>query len=153
MTTIACDGQKVAADGLGCCGHEQSQTDVCKLKFSGNVIYGITGVRAMFDALIMWHKTGADSKNFPPLTGTDEHVSLLVFLSDHCLRFTNECPYPDEFPYPQAFGSGPEYATAAMALGATAREAVEVAARFDVYTGGEITEMTLPVNVATEAAE
>lgn len=38
-----------------------------------------------------------------------------------------------------AMGSGSNYALGAMAMGATARQAVAVAARFDVYTGGRVT--------------
>ena len=37
-----------------------------------------------------------------------------------------------------ADGSGRDFAIAAMALGRTARQAVALAARFDVYTGGGI---------------
>ncbi len=39
---------------------------------------------------------------------------------------------------PFAIGSGRDFALAAMDMGATAKEAVEVAARRDVYTGGTI---------------
>ena len=41
-----------------------------------------------------------------------------------------------------AVGSGEEYALAALDLGATAREAVEAAARRDIYTGGKVREIT-----------
>ena len=42
-----------------------------------------------------------------------------------------------------AVGSGRDFAIAAMHLGKTAREAVELACLYDIYTGGPITEITL----------
>lgn len=39
---------------------------------------------------------------------------------------------------PICIGSGSEYAYGALAMGATAAEAVEVASKYDLYTGGEI---------------
>ena len=42
-----------------------------------------------------------------------------------------------------AFGSGDAFAMGAMAMGATAEQAVEVATRFDVYSGGPITVLSL----------
>lgn len=42
-----------------------------------------------------------------------------------------------------AIGSGGSFATAAMHLGKSAKRAVEVAGELDLYTGGEIKEMTL----------
>lgn len=45
-------------------------------------------------------------------------------------------PVAQERPY--AIGSGTAFAFAAMDMGATAKQAVEVAARRDVYTGGTI---------------
>lgn len=54
-------------------------------------------------------------------------------------------PYPikDKF---YAVGSGAAYALAAMALGKSPREAVEIAAKFDPGTGGEIDVITLGRN-------
>ena len=37
-----------------------------------------------------------------------------------------------------AIGSGRDFAMAAIALGKNAREAVELAAQFDIYTGGDV---------------
>jgi len=42
-----------------------------------------------------------------------------------------------------ATGSGRDYAMAAMHMGKSAREAVELACVYDIYTGGPITEITL----------
>lgn len=42
-----------------------------------------------------------------------------------------------------AIGSGSPYALTAMHLGKSARQAVEVAKELDMYTGGDIKEMTL----------
>jgi ATP-dependent protease HslVU (ClpYQ) peptidase subunit len=42
-----------------------------------------------------------------------------------------------------AIGSGGDLAMGAMGAGATARQAVEIAARFDCFTGGKIDEFRL----------
>jgi hypothetical protein len=59
-------------------------------------------------------------------------------------------PYPikDKF---YAIGSGAAYALAAMALGKSPREAVEIAARFDPGTGGEIDVIKLGRNRAVKS--
>lgn len=44
---------------------------------------------------------------------------------------------------PFATGSGRDFALAAMDMGATAKEAVEIAAKRDVYTGGTIRTLTI----------
>lgn len=49
----------------------------------------------------------------------------------------------EEVPF-VATGSGRELALGAMAAGASAEEAVRIAAQFDVYTGGRITTLSLP---------
>jgi len=43
----------------------------------------------------------------------------------------------------RAFGSGGELALGAMAAGASAKEAVEIAIRLNVHTGGEVTVLGL----------
>jgi len=42
-----------------------------------------------------------------------------------------------------ALGSGWEWAMAAMALGKTAREAVEFAMKYDVFTGGSVESIVI----------
>lgn len=149
MTTIATDGKTVAADGLACCGDEPIARNVKKLRLSGTTLYGITGSAPVFDAAIAWHKAGAKPEDVPKLDGW----SLLVFETDGAIRFSDKCPYPDAFPYPVAFGSGADFAIAALKLGCSPVKAIELAAECNVFTGGEIMTMEIPRVALQEAAE
>lgn len=155
MTTIAADGVTVAADGRRVSGHELVEECCVKLVKRDGTIYGLTGEAAVFDAAVAWHRDGC-KKDEIPKASKDESWSLLVFMPSVMHRYTNDSIYPDKYPYPQAFGSGASYAQAALLCGKSAREAVEVAARLDVYTGGEITEFDIDaplVQKLKEAAE
>lgn len=62
----------------------------------------------------------------------DEYIAFVSpkgRVSEACARFG-------------AIGSGQDFALGAMSMGACAREAVEVAAMFDIYTGDEV--VTIP---------
>src|SRR5690606_5707700 len=78
-----------------------------------------------------------------PHNGGDDDIELLVlkgrklFLVDNRLRWF---PIPERY---YAIGSGSQAAMVAMHMGATAREAVEMAKRVDPYTGGRVREFTL----------
>lgn len=137
MTTIATDGVTIAADGLACTGSERCGMQTRKLRVEHGRIYAIAGDIAMFDALVEWHNRGADpSHEFKGRK--DPNWSLMVIDGSGLTRFTDNCMYPDPFEYPQAFGSGADYAVAALRMGNTPKRAVEIAAELDVYTGGEI---------------
>ena len=69
---------------------------------------------------------------------------MLVVLPDRSLHKFESTPHPLRFP-PQNFaiGSGRDFALAAMHLGKTAVEAVEVACHFDSGCGNGIDTLTL----------
>lgn len=141
MTTIATDGITIAADGLGVCGGERTWRDMKKIRVVDGRIYGCTGDAPLFDALIKWHKDGSDPSKYPKVE--NQSGCLLVIDDRGLVRYTHTCPYADAFPYPAAFGSGADYASMAMHLGLSPRDAVEKAAHFDVHTGGTITEINI----------
>jgi hypothetical protein len=142
MTTIACDGKTVAADdrlvndrGRICVYPEPKLRIVPEPR--GDLIVGVSGT--MVDALFEWWFDGADPSKKPATDGW----ALVVFRPTFLECYTHECPYPQRDGYPAAVGSGAGLALGAMLAGKTAREAVEIAAMRDVYTGGIITELPL----------
>lgn len=65
------------------------------------------------------------------------HKSGQVFLQEGY-----NAPYPVDGPF-FAVGSGAEIAIGAMAMGASAEQAVKIAAMYDTQTGGKVTVLSL----------
>lgn len=152
MTTIASDGRTVAADGQETWGAEVVRLDYQKLRIVNGVVYGITGVAAVLDACIKWHQNGADTKEAPEVKG-DNAWTLLVFGAESVQSYTNTVPYPSVYPYPFAVGSGCDYAMGALLAGVSPRQAVEIAASRNIYTGGLISVVEIPHPALAAAAE
>lgn len=152
MTTIAWDGRTVAADTLGVCDGDMHQNPFAKIikQYDGRVI-GFTGDGGMAPLWIAWVIDGADPFE-TPLTklkrsqpdATISNGSVLVFQKDKlAIRYCHLHPFPVRWGAPEAFGSGAGYAIGAMDMGASAQQAIEVAMRRDVNTGGKITVIEL----------
>ncbi len=155
MTTIASDGKTVAADGQETWGSEPVRLDREKLKLVSGVLYGFTGIGALFDPCIAWHGKGADPKEVPEAKGDNNSWGMAVFLPDRVEYFSSNCPYKAEYGYPFAIGAGTDYAMGAMLGGCDPRRAVEIAAEKNIHTGGKIMVVEIPSKAATiaEAAE
>jgi hypothetical protein len=135
MTTIAWDGRTLAADRARTNGNTSELA--CKLFDCGEYVYGAVG--SMFDAPLIekWLRDGAKWEQRPHLDGEVHGCGIVVRKSDRALYLVGGKPTTLAFipPGPTAAGSGQDFALAAMACGKTAREAVEIAARFDFGTG------------------
>ncbi len=134
MTTIAWKGREVAADSLITCNGARDGYGT-KIHRVGRVIVGGAGGRAVCMRFRDWVKDGMQGAS--PFTDQDGN-GLLVAPGHKPLCFGSTGPFPVELPY-YALGSGECWAMAAMALGASAQEAVEFAMQHDVGSGGEIT--------------
>lgn len=145
MTTIAYDGTTIAADGLMLSGTERVATRIKKIRVSGGRIYALSGLAAMLEPLIKWHAEGADPGTVPKATGDNSWSMIVLEHGKPLTLFTSGCQYPDEYSegYFFAIGSGQDYALGAMHAGKSAREAVEIAAKIDTSTGGEIMEINI----------
>lgn len=142
MTTIAWDGKTLAADKRTSFGSLHSTTS--KLHSIGGCLVAGAGTTALIMEMIEWLKAGCDPKEFPAAQRDGkECVSLLVIHPGGAVRQYENSPYPlvieNEF---WAIGSGRDFATAAMHLGKTAKEAVEIAAIFDTATGNGVNTLT-----------
>lgn len=142
MTTIAIDQTSIAADGLSVVGDEAIDTDLKKILVRGKRIYAILGSTPLSRAAIEWYENGARPGEQPG-AGDNIDWSLIVLQAGQCgtvecVKYSNTIPYPDHYPLPQAFGSGCEYAMGALEAGATPAQAVRIAAKYNVKTGGSI---------------
>lgn len=134
MTVIAWDGKTLAADRMSTCADMPRITR--KLRRLGNgEVAAITGDEDMGCRLIRWYEDGADPAKWPESQRGDNWSRLIVLSADG-LKFYEREPHPmrclDPF---MAFGSGRDFAMGAMAMGASAEEAVNVACRFNIFCG------------------
>ncbi len=127
---MAWDGKSIAADRqVTRCGQRGSITKLHRLD-NGEVLTW-TGHLQNCLGMQHWYLAGAKPSEWNNYRVDPESSAELVILSEDGL-WTFSGPYgvrvEDAF---FALGSGAEYALAALAMGATAKEAVEIASRFD----------------------
>ena len=153
MTTIAFDGNMLAADSQTTQGDYRLSLHAQKIfqpavgenwRVMGQrvVAYGVAGT------LQGWHYLREALAGFNGLSVNTTFpkgvvVSYLVVTEDGEVyaggQYENDnVAWLTKVSAPIAVGSGAEFAMGAMAQGATAAQAVEIAARFDVNTGGGV---------------
>lgn len=140
MTTIVYHKGVIAADGRITVGNEIASDSRCKMHKIGGAYYFFGGEDIVLDEIeanggIDDLETCSDSWNAiiyrggkVYLAGSDDGQIFMELIRD------------DD---PTAIGSGAAYATAAIDMGATPRQAVEMAAKRDSATGGNIMEWQL----------
>ena len=139
MTTIACDGKNLAADGRTTTGPELIHNTTNKLVLRPGLILAFTGYAAGLRPLTAWVEAGADPAQYPP--GLSDGCVVWMFsrkFKTPMIQHGN-VPYFVPTPWRHAIGSGREYAMGAMDMGASAQDAIKVASRHDLSTGGKIT--------------
>jgi len=148
MTIIAWDGKAVAADKRAVCsGVHFTTTKLRRVKVGDHIpeVLAWTGDQDAGELLAAWYAAGADVNTWPECQKGKGWCRLLVF--DHYgARMFERLPVAvkieDTF---CAWGTGRDFALAALSLGKTAREAVGVACLFVVDCGNGIDEMRLGV--------
>lgn len=148
MTTVAFDGKLMAADSLAVDAWGLRSECHDKILKGRDFLLGCSGSTGLIQKWWVKHGSTMDAatliaegfcdyeldKNDPSLMlvcrqGVYRHVSGVFLLNDR--------PF-------FAVGSGRDYALAALYLGANASHAVEVAAAFDINTGGPIQVCKFP---------
>lgn len=132
MTTVAWDGETIAADRL--CGSHYEVGKLFRLK-DGSVIGG-AGTYDQIVEVVAWLNAGAKPEAKPKLP--EEDGSDLLLVTPKGVAFWLTWPFLRRVQINEPFaavGSGGEFALGAMAMGAKARRAVQVAMRFDPHTG------------------
>lgn len=138
MTTIAWDGKTLAADTLATSNGLRDNRTI-KIWRHKDALIGACGSQALCERFRGWVIAGMDGES--PFEGADNGNGLVV-TRQHVLCFGDNGCWSVAEPF-YTLGSGYQLALGALAMGATAKEAVEVAARYDTITGGDITVLTL----------
>jgi len=143
MTCIAWDGKTLAADKRASYGG--TITTLTKIWRVGDVLVGGSGESSFIGAMVEWVRGGRLSSDFPTSQANkDDWQPLLVIEADGTTSLYERTQYPIRHEQRCiAIGSGREYAMAAMHVGKSAREAVEVAIALDCGCGNGIDELTL----------
>lgn len=136
MTVIAWDGETLAGDkrmSMGC--HVNTVT---KIFAAGEYLIGFTGSAKHMGPFRAWLESGAKPDTFPQCPA-DDQIHALAVRRDHTVWKFEGTAYPVQVEDRQASaGSGRDYARAAMHLGKSAREAVEIACLFDENCGNGV---------------
>jgi ATP-dependent protease HslVU (ClpYQ) peptidase subunit len=139
MTTVAWDGKTLAADSQSTTGTVRGTAAKIAKSKDGFLVAG-SGEHSVVKMWINWVLAGMPPDQQP--TSAAESSILVVDPRGRATVFY-DIPVAQPLPRKQwALGSGSDIALGAMAMGADARTAVKVAARFDVYTGGKIVVLT-----------
>lgn len=143
MTTIAYDGRYLAADTLTVRGGNRSEQPLCKIAVQDGYAFAFGGMWGHFrQQLMAWALAAfwdADAPKWRFCPAKDVEGALLVVTPMRgLLVFTDQAPYPDPEAWPFAIGTGGDIALGAMGAGVTAMEAVKLAMRWDLKTGGEV---------------
>jgi ATP-dependent protease HslVU (ClpYQ) peptidase subunit len=139
MTTVAWDGRSIAADRMYAIGNTPVRAPVPKIRrltYRGvPAVMGTSGVTEYGLALMDWLESGAPAGKEPELGEGDDGCTVLVATAAGVWLFANSCTGVMIGTLPWATGSGADYALGAMAMGASAKKAVEVACKLDVNSG------------------
>ena len=151
MSVIAWDGKSFAADRQGSNGELRFVAPKLTREAYGKpdreefAILGMTGNQANGLLLKRWWLDGANPNAWPASQRSEDDWSRLIVWTRSLGVATFEkepVAMLVEDPF-MAWGSGRDFAMGAMARGATAREAVEIACRFSIYCGLGIDEFSI----------
>ena len=142
MTVIAFDGKNVAADRQADIGGTCGQ--VTKIFRVGDRIAGIAGGYSHGLALLEWYKAGHDPHTYPREDNDRSRGSLLIFITSGLILKYEYYLSPLEI-QEQCWAAvcGKDLALGAMAMGASAWKAVEIASRYDAACGLGIDKLSL----------
>ena len=133
MSIVVWDGKVLAADGQTSNGLlAEPATKIFELGDGG--VAAFTGTYDVGLAMVAWARN--DGAKWPAAQETDRWSRLTVASPDRTVRVfeQEECGIPLETTY-GAWGSGRDFALGAIAMGADAVRAVQIASKFCVHCG------------------
>ena len=111
---------------------------------SGDVLLGWTGDQDSGEMMAKWYADGADPKEWPECQKDKDIWSRLVVVNSLGAWFYERQPVVIRVEDPfMAWGAGRDFALAALYLGKTAAEAVEIACHFDSSCGNGVDVLEL----------
>lgn len=144
MTTIAWDGKTLAADRRVNFGTASFATTQKIYRRKDGALIGGIGGTGICSEYIRWFLAGEKGKTSPKLRDADgkDTIMIIVYPSGKLEMRDDDGRY-EITADKTAIGSGGEVALGALMAGATALEAVAIAAKVDGYTGPEIDVLEL----------
>lgn len=142
MTVIAWDGTTLAADKQLSAGGMRMKATKIKRLANGDVA-AICGDAFSGYALFDWYERGADLGAMPDFQKTDDFANIIVANKDGCKYLMKQPAWltvEDSF---SAWGSGADFAMGAMAMGADAIRAIEIAGMFSTGCGLGVDAFTI----------
>ncbi|WP_292229340.1 hypothetical protein [Brevundimonas sp.] len=138
MTTIAYRDGVLAADTRMTL-HDQIEGRQVKVVKRGRVLAAASGTAAMCRDFRSWVSAGCIGAPPPTPSANNPDLSYWGFIAtpDACFLINDAGLIRLDVPY-YAMGSGGEFAAGAMAVGATAEEAVRAAMTLDCKSGGDV---------------
>lgn len=135
MTTIAYKDGIIAYDSRMTCGSTVfSDNGEKKAEDGSGLVIVFSGPSFLIDEMIsIWNGAETNCSDFNAIAFS-EGCFYLVCPGENGTITKTRIPEGDHF----AIGSGSDHAITAMDMGASAKEAVKIAAKRDVYTGGKI---------------
>lgn len=168
MTTIAVKDGIMVGDGRCSLGSTVIKDDMVKVFWINNHLMGGAGRARSISAFAQWLQKHTDYTIvnqevgdlvdlIPPVLQDDEEFTALVLTPDkQVLVYDGNVALNLGQDVPASIGSGSVFALAAMDAGSSAEDAVKIAMKRDVYSGGEITVVQLeeePEPLTREVAE
>lgn len=139
MTTIATDGESMAADRL-VTGDGMVHCDTRKIALAANGdIIGLAGSAFDLDAFVAWYNSDRTGE-----LRVWEKSEALVLQTDGRVFCYNDEGRCFEHKVPAAIGSGAALAYGAMAADCTPAQAVLIASERDIYSGGGVDVLVRP---------
>lgn len=144
MTTIAWDGKTLSADRQMTQGN--SKNEYCKLFFTNGVYFATCGDIAHSLLMMAWFLEQDERIELFPEPKNDRKGVLVVLDPVRGLLEYDTSPIPLQHSLERnlAWGSGRDFAIAAMAMGANSKQAIEIACLYDCYTGFGVDSGSLP---------
>jgi ATP-dependent protease HslVU (ClpYQ) peptidase subunit len=132
MTTVAFDGEYLAADGRMSAGGNLIKDDTIKAFTHDEKLIAAAGNWSDVESFFKFIRTGEK-----PQEDAESLVGWVIDASGIVKEYDEKyCAVV--IPYPCAMGTGADIAWGAMAAGSDAKEAVEIACKRDLHSGGQI---------------
>lgn len=142
MTCIAWDGKTLAADKRAT--YQGLTRTVTKIFRHGNALLAIAGDGGMGMEMVNWIRGGGVLSSYPPTQREEKTMVYFAMIEDGRVWMYERTPHPLILEDRQfAMGSGRDFALAAMHLGKSAREAVEIACLFEQNCGNGVDVLEL----------
>lgn len=150
MSIVAWDGRSMAADKL-CVSADMRTTSTKLVRLQSGVLLAWVGESGGGKALLDWYLGGGMRDKWPDAQKTENWTRLIVAENGYVSFYERE-PFSQRVEESfMAWGSGRDFAMGAMAMGASAKEAVEVASRFSTTCGNGVDCFPYPAEMVSRA--